>query len=671
VIQVLVNYVASRYSRLAPWLLPESLRTPLKNCHIHLAVMACRKANAVMETHSQAINTEVLCLGHRVLWLNILTDVWLGQLCLDTVQPRLGRAYLKDSLALSQKFALPIRTAELLELLAQVDLQCGQLEDCRVKVDSLEELLVAHPTGLKDSFVPATIMKKTCSSTAKAMIQPTKFLVLADSDNNERIRNCVADDFDLELPTATTDAGLMIGANKVNENKHGVPSSPSMKYREESSMGRLESCPHQLIGCLVCSCLVVHQLRISSSLLLATINSRQNRYQTALASLNMAKKRYKVTTENTTSLVDLYRKYIVDKLIKSASNTSLINMESYVTSSMCKARLQYKYSKVEVLALEQKWKEAEESNTDALEWINSQENKLLHREMHFILMFILQGNRIRDAIKEVAEKAAAIAKEESKENTLTPPFIFTGKTPGSRLAKKTPHNQITAAEINNLVKITASHSKYKVFDVYSDEEEPCNVEEATPFKEQQSKLNKKNSSKTQEERRVMKTSRVKSRVGRTKKDDICELQSKIEKLNLDDTSSPTDIVFQVPTLFSDTKMPAPSSSKKERSQKKQLDVTKDTTSKRTTKSAKVNVAKEESLEDDLESLKLELSSDIIENDVITTDSPEVIASPEKPKRRGRPKTKATEESAKTSVRKSSRTASTSAASKNRLKRVLR
>ena len=55
--QVLVNYVASQYARLAPWLLPESLRVHLKDSHIYLAVMACRKANAVMETHSQAVNT--------------------------------------------------------------------------------------------------------------------------------------------------------------------------------------------------------------------------------------------------------------------------------------------------------------------------------------------------------------------------------------------------------------------------------------------------------------------------------------------------------------------------------------------------------------------------------------------------------------------------------------
>lgn len=53
--------------------------------------------------------SEIICYRHKIAWLHHMTNLWLGRLCHMTAQPRLARAYLRQALTVSEKFALSIR----------------------------------------------------------------------------------------------------------------------------------------------------------------------------------------------------------------------------------------------------------------------------------------------------------------------------------------------------------------------------------------------------------------------------------------------------------------------------------------------------------------------------------------------------------------------------------
>lgn len=50
----------------------------------------------------------LVCYHHRVAWLHLTATAWLGKLCLATAQPRVARAYLRNSLSIAHQFTLPL-----------------------------------------------------------------------------------------------------------------------------------------------------------------------------------------------------------------------------------------------------------------------------------------------------------------------------------------------------------------------------------------------------------------------------------------------------------------------------------------------------------------------------------------------------------------------------------
>ncbi|KAF2356809.1 hypothetical protein FHG87_012430, partial [Trinorchestia longiramus] len=138
-VQCLAHYTASLYSFLPPKLLGGD--PPLNP--VAVALIAAREALALTHT---ALDVPELHWYWRVSWLHQMTSAYLGRLALLTAQPRLARAYLKAPLAAAHQDVLPYRAAVAIALLAEVDLMCDQLDDCRVKVDTLLVLLSRHLT---------------------------------------------------------------------------------------------------------------------------------------------------------------------------------------------------------------------------------------------------------------------------------------------------------------------------------------------------------------------------------------------------------------------------------------------------------------------------------------------------------------------------------------------
>ncbi|KDR18757.1 hypothetical protein L798_06435 [Zootermopsis nevadensis] len=91
----------------------------------------------------------------QVLYLMLEVSQWLGQLCLELFWPREARCFMKGDLILSQKLGLATRTAQFLNLLAQVDVMCCNVNDSQVKLQGIEGLL-----QLESRFQPYDITSK-------------------------------------------------------------------------------------------------------------------------------------------------------------------------------------------------------------------------------------------------------------------------------------------------------------------------------------------------------------------------------------------------------------------------------------------------------------------------------------------------------------------------------
>ncbi|PNF23528.1 hypothetical protein B7P43_G05592 [Cryptotermes secundus] len=91
----------------------------------------------------------------QVLSLMLEISLWLGQLTLELFWPREARCFMKGDLILSQKLGLATRTAQFLNVLAQVDAMCCNANDCQVKLQGMEGLL-----QLESRFQPYDIASK-------------------------------------------------------------------------------------------------------------------------------------------------------------------------------------------------------------------------------------------------------------------------------------------------------------------------------------------------------------------------------------------------------------------------------------------------------------------------------------------------------------------------------
>ncbi|KAK8384906.1 hypothetical protein O3P69_014459 [Scylla paramamosain] len=453
-VQTLVHLVASLYAWLPPWLLNPAPAFPAP-C-FSLALLACRQANALVVMALTDSNKDIICWRHRVASLLLTTTSWLGHLSITTAQPRMARAYIEKSLKFSQQLILPLRIAECLELLAHVDMLCDQLDDCRVKVDSLEALLRTHPSSqeeLQDLMPEFTKLSISKSSKVTKKQGPEIFCDPVAS-NGERMRTeSGAQDLHLKrcLP-------FQAGAEEV------AISSPSVGQLDNVAIVRFSPCPSRGMRCVLCATPIIHHLRISTAVLLALLHAHSERFQAAQKCLDQAWKMYADIADKAEEVSS----YMVSFLKRDAKDW-VTSPSMFVNSRLHLVHLQIFHAQAECLALERKWEKALSVNLQCLQTLATQESQLLIQDMHFVAVLSLQGHALEKVISRSPKSPEDIDQlvitgqqdDESPTITVTTPKMSSRKEDGS--STKTIQNLLNAPRHVN--------RRNLIFTIPSDEEE--------------------------------------------------------------------------------------------------------------------------------------------------------------------------------------------------------
>lgn len=174
-----------------------------------------------------------------------------------------------------------------MELLAQVDLLCDQLDDCRVKVDSLQNLLVAHSSHHQNLDALSPVFSKLSISNSSSKIKSIqhahqKFVGRVE-DEGERMR-CGSGMPEYNLNSLTTNPALFVVGpeeriSQLTNPQH--PASPSLSYCEISTAVKFKPCPQGVVECVVCATPTVQKLCISTAVLLAHVHSNGGHHHTA------------------------------------------------------------------------------------------------------------------------------------------------------------------------------------------------------------------------------------------------------------------------------------------------------------------------------------------------------------------------------------------------------
>lgn len=205
-------------------------------------------------------------------------------------------------------FIIISRVAELLELLARVDLMCDQFEDCRVKVERLRSILALHSTA--NSVHSTTAMGVSYSATITSpseifapipcSLEADKFTKVQHGQVSEdsrgweeeeqwmRDKSSTAADFNVKSVTFNQSL-IVIGNEKrlpILTNQQ-LTSSPSTEFREDVSVMQVVECPKGMVECMICSTPLLHQLLISTTHLLAMVHAYAGRYQPATSCFNL------------------------------------------------------------------------------------------------------------------------------------------------------------------------------------------------------------------------------------------------------------------------------------------------------------------------------------------------------------------------------------------------
>ncbi|XP_042892233.1 uncharacterized protein LOC122266502 isoform X2 [Penaeus japonicus] len=553
--QIIVHFVASMYAGLPHWILGEDKRPSQPS--ISLALLACREANALVESYATSSTNDIICWRHRVAWLHLTTTVWFGNQCLMSAQPRQARAYLKQPLRIAQELALPLRTGELLELLARVDLLCDQLEDCRVKVDSLLALLIAHPTHAHEYLPKDAIATKRVATNTKSHEGKLSCQVLSEIeiDSEERMRDCsAAPDYDLKAFHGNPGLVVVGAEERIGELAHPrQPVSPSLGYREDVTLARVESCPDGQVKCVMCSTPALQQLHISTATLLALVHAHNGHHIAAQTCFRRAMEMYSDVMEKDTLLTN-YLTSIIS--VRSKKSTSFA---MFLQARLNLVYLQTMHHQAESLALEKKWDQALLVNIKALKIIRSLDSHVLHQNMHFITVVILQGQILKrtqehqidnaESGDEVADESSVTPNGDEKKN------MYDYKTPARPQPKTSTKSAIKTGH-KTLAMPSTLTKEGNYFSIYSDDEDmqetsakPSRLPTPPPQSNKPSRVYKRQViSKRENTRTASATSRKKEMAG---------VEAKLGQLALDD--SPTKLVLKVPNSFSVS--PCPKSSR--------------------------------------------------------------------------------------------------------------
>ncbi|XP_050713984.1 uncharacterized protein LOC126997000 isoform X3 [Eriocheir sinensis] len=467
-VQTLVHLVASMYAWLPPWLLHSQPALPAP-C-FSLALLACRQASALFQTALTDTNKDIICWRHRVASLLLTTTAWLGHLSITTAQPRTARAFLEKSLQFSQRLILPLRIAEFLELLARVDMLCDQLEDCRVKVDNLESLLTTHPSSqeevdnLMPEFTKLAITKPTKARSTKG---PEIFCDPLPSDGERMRTESGVQEFSLkDVP-----AMLQVEAD------WAFNSSPSTEYREKITIVRFMPCSSGGVECALCATPIIHQLRISTSVLLALLHAHGERFQTAQKCLEQAQTMYAEAADKAHEVAS----HLVS-LLKRDIKKCVIEPSMFVLSRLNLIRLQTFHARAECLGLEGKWDNALSANLESLQTLAALDTQLLVQDVHFTALLALQGQDLekilarRTKSPQDTNTSLVVGQQQDKNDICS---IIVTTTPKMSTRKKAGQHLLNAPK--------PVHKKNLIFNIYSDEEEDGSEETkphrfATPYK---------------------------------------------------------------------------------------------------------------------------------------------------------------------------------------------
>lgn len=556
--QTIVHFVASMYAGLPHWVLEEAKKPSQPS--ISLALLACREANALVESYATSSSNDIICWRHRVAWLHLTTTVWFGNQCLMSAQPRQARAYLKQPLKIAQELALPLRTGELLELLARVDLLCDQLDDCRVKVDSLLALLIAHPTHAQEYLPKDAKVAKHVTMNTKPYEGKLSCQVLSEIeiDSEEKMRDCSAAP-EYELKAFHNHPGLVVvGAEeRIGELAHPrQPVSPSMRYREDVTLVRVESCPDGQVKCVMCSTPALQELHISTAIILALVHAHNGQHIAAQTCFKRAMEMYDDITEKAAFLTNYLMSIISARSKKSTS------FATFLQSRLNLVYLQSMHHHAESLALEKKWDQALLINMKALKIIRSLDSHMLHQNMHFITVIILQGQILKRTQEHQMESVES-GDEAADESSVTPngdekKNIYDYKTPARSQAKISAKSAIKTGQ-KTLAMPSTLIKEGKYFSIYSDDEDT----QETSTKPSRAPTPPPQSNKpTRVYKRQVVTKRENTRTesAAQRKKDMAGVEAKLGQLALDD--SPTKLVLKVPNSFSISPCPKGSRSSK-------------------------------------------------------------------------------------------------------------
>lgn len=166
-----------------------------------------------------------------------------------------------------------------------MDLLCDQLEDCRVKVDGLLALLIAHPTHALEYLPKDAKVAKHVTMNTKAYEGKLSCQVLSEIeiDNEEKMRDCsAASEYNLKAFHGNPGLVVVGAEERIGELAHPrQPVSPSLGYREDVTLARVESCPDGQVKCVMCSTPALQELHISTAIILALVHAHNGHHLAA------------------------------------------------------------------------------------------------------------------------------------------------------------------------------------------------------------------------------------------------------------------------------------------------------------------------------------------------------------------------------------------------------
>lgn len=177
--------------------------------------------------------------------------------------------------------------------MVEIDLQCEQLEECKIKIGSLNQLLQVHslsPVDMSDdpsnciinynrNEEPAEVLKNSPSQKGVSMFSENDLTVYENLLESEE---CL--DFNLKIPFLEFGQEITIRDVKyiphlVHNSNNERLSSPSLGFREEKFVIKNISCPDAFVNCCVCVSPELHAAAIRTKIAIGIIYAQRKNFK--------------------------------------------------------------------------------------------------------------------------------------------------------------------------------------------------------------------------------------------------------------------------------------------------------------------------------------------------------------------------------------------------------